>query len=101
MAYYRNAPGQKGRINYAEKGSWDEEGTHYRSGKNAKAAFAEKSDIKAAGKKSTMKKPLPGEGMRRKDRSDFENSDHKTDIKLKGNFRTSRYESRREAMSEK
>ncbi len=30
MAYYRNVPGKKEKVNYAETGSWDEEGTHYR-----------------------------------------------------------------------
>ena len=30
MAFYQNAPDKKkGKTNYAEKGSWDEEGTHY------------------------------------------------------------------------
>lgn len=32
MAYYHDAPGQRGRKkNYAEEGSWDDEGTHYRA----------------------------------------------------------------------
>ena len=32
MAYYDDVPKKKMKVNYAEKGSWDEEGTHYQDG---------------------------------------------------------------------
>ena len=31
MAYYQDAPGKRKKINYAQTGSWDEEGSHYRN----------------------------------------------------------------------
>ena len=33
MAFYQKAPRKRAKVNYADKGSWDEEGTHYRQGK--------------------------------------------------------------------
>ena len=43
MAYYHNAPaGRKPRRNYAETGSWDEEGTHYSDRKNTRKDADEK-----------------------------------------------------------
>ena len=32
MAYYDDVPKKKTKVNYAEKGSWDEEGSHYQDG---------------------------------------------------------------------
>ena len=32
MAYYDDVPKKKIKVNYAEKGSWDEEGSHYQDG---------------------------------------------------------------------
>ena len=29
MAYYKDAPHQRRKINHADQGSWDDEGTHY------------------------------------------------------------------------
>ena len=45
MAFYQNAPKKRVKVNYADTGSWDEEGTHYRGrDKNTK-------DKEHAGKK--------------------------------------------------
>ena len=29
MAYYKDAPHQRRKVNHADQGSWDDEGTHY------------------------------------------------------------------------
>ena len=38
MAYYDDVPKKKTKVNYAEKGSWDEEGTHYQDGRGQNTA---------------------------------------------------------------
>ena len=35
MAFYNDVPGKKEKIRYADQGSWDEEGTHYRDKRNS------------------------------------------------------------------
>ena len=44
MAYYQNAPKQRRKVNYAETGSWDEEGTHYRDAGKASRPGARSGD---------------------------------------------------------
>ena len=34
MAFYHQAPGKKKKVSYGDLGSWDEEGSHYRDGRN-------------------------------------------------------------------
>ncbi len=54
MAYYQKVPQKRGKTNYAEQGSWDEEGTHYRNkpGRKAETASAEekKASVRRTGK---------------------------------------------------
>lgn len=53
MAFYQNAPDKKkGKINYAEKGSWDEEGTHYSDRDHKPARTADKKFSRGNGKNS-------------------------------------------------
>lgn len=55
MAFYQNVPDKKkGRTNYAEKGSWDEEGTHYsdrdtKNTRNGEKKFGHSTEKKTTG----------------------------------------------------
>lgn len=54
MAFYQNVPDKKkGRTNYAEKGSWDEEGTHYNDRDNKNIHIGEKKFGRSPQKKVT------------------------------------------------
>ena len=52
MAYYQDAPKKRKKVDYAQTGSWDEEGTHYRNHSGRNGSSRDDSDRRASGYRS-------------------------------------------------